>query len=167
MKCFLCQRESVIFLKYLNQGFCSKHFVRMIKKRFMRNLKNLKMWEKNSKLYIPKGKELRLVVLNYLFKDRHFIKTKKNSADKIVKKECMDDLAFYFIKNIFSGKWPELKISNKNIYPLYNISYEELKVFAECVGLKYFKKEPEKNLFLEKVKKIRPGAMFSLVRWLE
>jgi len=125
------------------------------------------MWEKRQKIFVPKGDELRVVVLTHLFDKRHFIKTTKKDADKIVKKDCMDDLSDYFIKKIFSGKWPDIRVSSKEIYPLYNIPYAELKFFADCECLKYSEKKPKESEFIKKMMNIRPGVMFSMMRWLE
>jgi len=133
----------------------------------MKNLKNNSMWEKNQFVFVPKGDELRLVVLAHLFKGKHFKKSKKKGADRIVKKECMDDLSGSFLRKIFLGVWPKLRVSSREIYPLYNIPYNELKVFADCNHLEYHEKKPKRNEFLEKMLNIRPGAMFSIVKWME
>jgi|GEM_PF-2910086 len=157
MRCHVCGRKGVIFLPYLGKWLCEKHFLKMMRKRFGSNLR--RFFKKGEALSLPKGKTLPEVVLRKLMEGKPF----RFSEGREVKADYLEKIANDILLSLFEGKFPKVTLKDK---PLYNFRYEELKFFADLLGLKY-KESYVRNELVEEVVKYKPGALFSLVGWFE
>ena len=189
MKCNNCDskidKANSIYWNTQKKDFCFDCYSKIIERKLKANLSKKKMVSDDDVLVLSKEKSAPAVAANYILHklfDKHprikFGKptskargpeTKSRGRGKMVNYSAADNILEKFFDSMSMKKQFYLRISGDEIFPIYNFTIEDIKLYCKANSLKYedFPLKEPFGIFLSRLRPVKPGGLYSFIKSLE